>query len=85
VELAVYLGTGILSDLLVTAYYLFVARGLALPAALASIPIALLNFWVLNRVLVVDPSWYGAVAYAVGNAAGCFAIMRVSKLLKGKI
>jgi len=81
-EILLYLGTGILSDVLITGYYVCVGRGRAFLAASISIPIALLNFWVLNRVLIADPSWYGALAYAAGNAVGCFAIMRASKLLK---
>ena len=78
-EILLYMGCGIVSDLAVTFYYICVSRGLAWASALISIPIALLNFWVLNRVLIVEPLWYGAVAYAAGNAIGCYAIMRISK------
>jgi uncharacterized protein YebE (UPF0316 family) len=81
VSLPLYLGAGILSDLLVTGYYVSVSRGLSWAAALVSIPVALLNFWVLNRILIVDLSWSEAVAYAVGNAVGCFVIMQVNRRL----
>jgi hypothetical protein len=74
-----YLALGILSDLFATGYYLCVARGWACRAATTSMLIALLNFWVLDRILVPDWSWANAVAYALGNAVGCMLIMRVSR------
>ncbi len=75
-HLLAYLGAGIGSDLLVTAYTLFVSRGWGWAAALVSIPIALLSFWVLR---FLEPTIPDAVAYAIGNAVGCFCIMAVSK------
>lgn len=77
--LTLYLLLGVASDLLVTGYYLCVARGWAYRAAGTSLSIALLNFFVLGRVLVADPSWANAIAYAIGNAAGCLLIMSVSR------
>jgi hypothetical protein len=71
-----YFAAGILSDLMVTAYTLSVSRGWAWAASLVSIPIALLSFWVLR---FLEPAPVDAVAYAVGNAVGCFAIMAVSR------
>ena len=81
-QVLAYLGMGILSDVLVTGYYLFVSRGWAASASIVSIPIALLNFYVLNGVLVQTTSWPNAIAYAVGNAIGCFAIIHFSKMPK---
>ncbi len=76
--------TGVVSDLLVTGYYLFVGRGLSWLAAAVSIPIALMNFWVVDAVLIKGSSWHGAVAYAVGNAIGCFLIMRYMRGRKAR-
>lgn len=84
-EILTYLACGIFSDVLVTGYYICVGKGWGFLAASISIPIALLNFWIFNRILIVNPSWYGAVAYAAGNAIGCFAIMRVSVMRKRRI
>lgn len=75
-------GAGILSDLLVTAYYIFVGRQWAAPAASISMPIALLNFWVIDRVLVRMTSWSAAAAFACGNAVGCFIIMSVMRRVR---
>lgn len=80
--LLLYLVLGILSDVLVTGYYICVGHGLALLAALVSLPIALLNFWVLGTVIVLNPSWANAVAYALGTGVGCFSIMTLSKIFK---
>jgi hypothetical protein len=71
-----YLALGVVSDGLCAAYYLSVSRGRAWLASALSVLIALLNFFVLSRVLIVEPSWYNAVAYAVGNGAGSFLIMK---------
>jgi hypothetical protein len=76
VSVLLYLALGIFSDLLVTGYYLSVSRGLALPASLLSIPIAMLNFWIIGTVVVFNPSLLNAGAYALGNAIGCYMIMR---------
>lgn len=84
VNIVLYLGCGILSDVIVTLYYICVARGRGLLAALISIPIALLNFYVLGNILVLNPSWINAIAYAFGNAIGCFLIMSLTKKLKPK-
>jgi hypothetical protein len=82
--LLLYLGVGVLSDLLLTAYYIFVGKQWATLASLASIPIALLNFWVLDKILVVTPTIEGAILYSIGNAIGCFAIMMLAKKMKEK-
>jgi hypothetical protein len=80
--LLLYLGVGVLSDILVTAYYIFVGKQWATLASLASIPIALLNFWVLDKILVISPTTAGAILFAIGNALGCFVIMTLAKKLK---
>ncbi len=83
-KLLVYFGLGVGSDILVTFYYSAVSRGWAARASLASILISLLNFWVLGHVLILEPSWPRAVAYAVGNAIGCFLIMRYMRGRKAR-
>jgi glycerol-3-phosphate acyltransferase PlsY len=83
--LLLYFSLGLLSDFLVTAYYIFVAKQWASPAALISIPIALLNFWVIDKVLITMTSWPGAIAYACGNAVGCFLIMSLRKKIEKHI
>lgn len=77
--MVIYLGLGVLADALVTGYYLCASRGRAFLASGLSIVIALLNFFVLWRVLEVDPSWVNAVAYAVGNGIGCFFVVKCMK------
>lgn len=79
VGLLLYLGLGILSDVLVTGYTLSVDKGWALAASGLSFGITLLSFWILDRVLVIDPSWANVLAYAFGNAIGCYGLMRLSK------
>lgn len=71
--------TGVVSDLMVTGYYLSVSRGWAFLASVVSIPIALMNFWVVDAVLIKGGSWHGALAYALGNAVGCFLIMHYTR------
>lgn len=79
----IYVGLGILSDLLVTGYTLSATLGRSLTAAVLSFVIALLNFYVLGNILVLDFSWINALAYAAGNAVGCWAIIHFSKMPKG--
>jgi hypothetical protein len=80
--LLLYFGLGVMSDICVTAYYICVGQQWAIPASLVSILIALLNFWVIDKVLITVPSWDKAVAYAIGNAVGCFIIITITKRLK---
>lgn len=72
---------GITSDLLVTLYYLAVSRGWVWRAALTSLPIGLLNFYVFDKVIkqIGIADWRGAIGYAIGNAIGCLVIMRAAK------
>jgi len=82
INLLVYLGLGILSDLLITVYTISVGKDWRLAASLISIPIACLNFWIIDKLLIATLSWYGVLAYAIGNALGCFIIMTINKYLK---
>lgn len=75
-------GFGILSDALVSIYLIAVGRGRAWVAALISIPIALLNFLVIDLVLLKTSLWWGALAYAAGNAIGCFFIVKLSRKIQ---
>lgn len=75
-----YFGLGILSDELVTGYTLSASRGRAFSASVLSLLIAVLNFYVLGNILVLDFSWSNVLAYAVGNAVGCYAIIKWRKL-----
>jgi uncharacterized protein YebE (UPF0316 family) len=79
-----YLVLGIVSDILTTAYYIFVGKGSAVPASSVSLVITLLNFWVIGKLIVDSLSWGNVIAYALGNAIGCFIIMKLSKRLKDK-
>ncbi|HTY74944.1 MAG TPA: hypothetical protein VMD05_05185 [Candidatus Nanoarchaeia archaeon] len=83
-SLMALLGLGILSDVIVTGYYSFVSRGWALLASLSSIPIAILNFYVIGKVVVIDGTWQAMLFYALGNAIGCFLIMTFLKKFKPK-
>ena len=80
--LLLYFGLGVVSDIFVTAYYISVGQQWAIPASFLSILTALLNFWVIDKVLINSPSWDLAVAYALGNAVGCFVIITLTKKLK---
>lgn len=82
--LLICFAAGLLSDVLVTAYYICVGRQLAFPAASISVPIAMLNFWVIDRVLIRMTSWSAALAFAMGNAVGCLLIMQAIKRFGGK-
>jgi hypothetical protein len=79
--LLLYLGVGIGSEVLVTSYTILVGKGWASVASALSLAITLLNYWVIKYIFIPDPTWYGALAYAAGNAVGCFAIMCLSSRL----
>jgi len=73
-EVITMLVLGIVGDILVTLYYLFVGRLQALPASLLTIVITLLNFFIIERV-VVTTNWFLILIYASGSALGCFSII----------
>lgn len=77
-ELIVYFALGIIGDILVTLYYLFIGRYQGILAALMSLLITLLNFFVIGRV-VVGNDWILMVVYAMGGAIGCFGIIAFQK------
>jgi hypothetical protein len=65
---------GIVGDILATLYYLFVGKLQALPASLMTIFITLLNFFIIEKI-VVSTNWIFILAYAVGSSLGCFTII----------
>lgn len=80
VGVLVYFGFGILADVLVTGYTLSATRGFSLLSSLLSFAITILNFYVLANVLTTTAlCWYYVIAYAAGNAVGCFAVMEATR------
>lgn len=80
----IYFVLGIVSDVVVTLYYLFVGRLQALQASLMTVFITLLNFFIISKV-VISENWILMVFYAAGCALGCFSIVFSQKLkLKNK-
>lgn len=84
-EIMVMLAMGILNDILVTLYYIFVGKLLAVPASLITVLITLLNFFIIERV-VVSTDWILILFYALGCSIGCFSIIMHQKArLKRKL
>lgn len=84
-EIMIYMALGIVGDILVTLYYLFVGKLQAVPASLLTIVITLLNFFIIERV-VVSTNWMLMAFYAGGSAIGCFTIIGFQKArLKKKL
>ncbi len=77
-DILIYMAFGIVGDILAILYYLFVGRLQALPASLMTILITLLNFFVIERV-VVSTNWLLILFYALGSAIGCFFIILSQK------
>jgi len=75
---------GIVGDILITLYYLFVGRLQALQASFVTILVTLLNFFVIERV-VVTTNWFLILVYASGSALGCFSIILAQKKKEAKI
>ncbi|MCX6746978.1 MAG: hypothetical protein NTU63_02480 [Candidatus Pacearchaeota archaeon] len=75
---------GIVSDILVTLYYIFVGRLQAIPASLLTILITLLNFFIIEKV-VISTNWVLIAAYAFGCSFGCFSIIMLQKSKLKKI
>lgn len=84
IEVMTMLVLGIIGDILITLYYLFVGRLQALPASLVTILVTLLNFFVIERV-VVTTNWFLILVYASGSALGCFSIILSQKAKLNKI
>ena len=77
-EIMIILALGILGDVLVTLYYLFVGRLQALPASFLTILITLLNFFVIEKI-AVNVDWTLILVYALGSSIGCFSIIIFQK------
>jgi hypothetical protein len=77
-EIMIYIVLGIVGDILVTLYYLFVGKLQGVPASFLTILITLLNFFIIERV-VVSTNWMLMVFYAIGSAVGCFSIIAFQK------
>ncbi len=89
IEIIAMLALGILTDVLVTLYYIFVGRLQALPASLMTILITLLNFFIIEKI-VISINWVLILAYAFGCSIGCFSIIihqkdKLKKKLEKKI
>jgi len=83
-EVITMLVLGIIGDVLITLYYIFVGKLQAIPASLITILITLLNFFVIEQV-VVTTNWFLIVIYAFGSALGCFSIILSQKAKLKKI
>lgn len=73
-EIITIFALGIVGDILATLYYLFVGKLQALPASLMTIFITLLNFFIIEKI-VVSANWIFILVYACGSAIGCFSII----------
>ncbi len=81
----IYLGLGILNDILITLYYIFVGKHSAIPASFLTILVTLLGFFVIGEA-VVKADWTLLLLYAFGSAIGCFfTINLVKKRTRKKI
>jgi hypothetical protein len=69
---------GIVSDILVTLYYISVGKLQAVPASLLTVLITLLNFFIIEKA-VVNMNVVLIASYAFGCAIGCFAIITMQK------
>lgn len=77
----IYLGLGILNDILITLYYIFVGKHSAIPASLLTILVTLLGFFVIGEA-VVNANWNLILFYALGSAIGCFFTIKFVKKIK---
>lgn len=66
---------GLVYELGVTAYYRLVARGRAWPASVLTTGLTLFSLWVLDSVMGSGLAWPDGIAYALGNGAGCWALL----------
>lgn len=83
-EIITMLLLGIMNDVLITLYYIFVGKLLAVPASLITVLITLLNFFIIKEI-VISTDWVLILFYALGCAIGCFSIILHQKTrLKNK-
>jgi hypothetical protein len=81
-SLGLYLGFGILSDVLISAYTVFVSEDLLYPAVLASSTISFLNLFLIVKYFVVTPSIVNIIAYSIGTGAGTLLLMKLRRSFK---
>ena len=74
-RLLAYVGLGIVSEILVGGYYLLLSRGLRWGASATTFINTIFGYWVL-RHLLGDVSGISVMAYGVGNAIGCWILVR---------
>lgn len=78
IDALVYFGLGILTDVLVTLYYIAVGRRLAIRSAVLSLLMTLLGFFIIEKI-VISTNWFLILSYSVGSAFGCYIVMMLSK------
>jgi uncharacterized protein YebE (UPF0316 family) len=81
-ESLLYLGFGIFSDILISAYTIFVAEDLLYPAGIASTSVSFLNLLLIVKYFVVTPSIINIASYAIGTGIGTIALMKLRRLYK---
>lgn len=70
-----YLGLGFVREALVTTYYRAVSRRLVYGASAVSIILALLDIFIVAKV-ILDRDLMLGVAYAVGEGLGTFVVLK---------
>jgi len=78
IDAIIYFGLGILTDILVTLYYISVGHRLAIRSAVLSLLMTLLGFFIIERI-VVSTNWFLILSYALGSAIGCYSVIKLSK------
>lgn len=81
-QLILYLGLGILSDILISAYTVFVSEDLLYPAALTSATVSFFNLFLIVKYFVVTPSVINMLAYAIGTGIGTIILMKLRRYYK---
>jgi len=74
-NILIYLGIGILTDVLVTLYYLSINRLLAAQSAVLCFLLTITGYFVVESI-VVDTNWLLIFVYAFGCAIGCFITIK---------
>ena len=78
IDALIYFGLGILTDVLVTLYYIAVGHRLAIRSAVLSLFLTLLGFLIIEKI-VVSTNWFLILSYALGSAFGCYIVMMLTK------
>lgn len=79
----IYLGLGILNDVLITLYYIYVGKHSAIPASFLTILVTMLGFFVIGEA-VVKADWTLILFYSIGSAIGCFFTIKFVKRKSGQ-